>query len=433
MSIRSILCGSQYDVNSPMLEFLQTWLQGHGVAENLTLYFAHGVTVMAMLILSVAVNFVAKRYILSLITYIISRSKAKWDDAILRQRALNRLANLAPALVIYWLTPFAFAGMDATIDFIRNATQIYMIIILMLVLDSVLNAIEDIYRNFSASKEIPIKGFIQISKIALYFLSTILIIAILLNKTPLYLLSGIGALTAVLMLIFRDAILGFVAGIQLAANRMVANGDWIEMPKYGADGDVLEVTLTTVKVQNWDKTVTTIPTYALISESFKNWRGMQESGGRRIKRSVNIDMSSIRFCDEEMLERFAKIQYITQYIDKTKHELKAFNEAAKVDNASLANGRRMTNVGTFRAYVQSWLLNHPMINKQMTFLVRQLQPTEYGLPIEIYVFSKDQVWANYEAIQADIFDHILAVLPEFDLRVYQNPSGADFRGLTQLT
>jgi len=322
--------------------------------------------------------------------------------------------------------------MDATIDFIRNATQIYMIIILMLALDSVLNAIEDIYRNFSASKEIPIKGFIQISKIALYFLSTILIIAILLNKTPLYLLSGIGALTAVLMLIFRDAILGFVAGIQLAANRMVANGDWIEMPKYGADGDVLEVTLTTVKVQNWDKTVTTIPTYALISESFKNWRGMQESGGRRIKRAVNVDMNSIRFCDEEMLERYAKIQYISEYIEKTKQELKAFNEAAKVDNASLVNGRRMTNIGTFRAYVRAYLLNHPMINHQMTFLVRQLQPTEYGLPIEIYVFSKDQVWANYEAIQADIFDHILAVLPEFDLRVYQNPSGADFRVLTRL-
>jgi miniconductance mechanosensitive channel len=210
---------------------------------------------------------------------------------------------------------------------------------------------------------------------------------------------------------------------------MVSHGDWIEMPKYGADGDVLEVTLTTVKVQNWDKTVTTIPTYALISESFKNWRGMQESGGRRIKRAVNIDINSIRFCDEKMLERFEKIQYIAEYIEQKKAELEAFNTAIKVDNTSLVNGRRMTNVGTFRAYVQAYLLNHPMISKEMTFLVRQLQPTEYGLPIEVYVFSKDKVWANYEAIQADIFDHILAVVPEFDLRVYQNPSGSDFRGL----
>ena len=203
------------------------------------------------------------------------------------------------------------------------------------------------------------------------------------------------------------------------------------MPKYGADGDVLEVTLTTVKVQNWDKTVTTIPTYALISESFKNWRGMQDSGGRRIKRAVNIDINSIRFCDEEMLERFEKIQYISEYIDKKKTELEAFNTATKVDNASLANGRRMTNVGTFRAYVQAYLLNHPMISQEMTFLIRQLQSTEYGLPIEVYVFSKDKIWANYEAIQADIFDHILAVVPEFDLRVYQNPSGSDFRNLLQ--
>ncbi|MGB5487915.1 MAG: mechanosensitive ion channel family protein [Lysobacterales bacterium] len=412
-----------------MLEFLQTWSQGHGVSEDLAFYFARGVIATAVLILSVTAHFVAKRYVLSSISYVVLKSKLKWDDAILHQGALNRLTYLVPAIVIFVLTPFALEGMETTIDVIRGATQIYMLIILMLVVDSLLNSVEEIYRSFQASKEVPIKGFIQISKIVLYFLTAVFVISILLNKTPLFLLSGIGALTAVLMLIFRDAILGFVAGIQLAANKMISNGDWIEMPKYGADGDVMEVTLTTVKVQNWDKTITTIPTYALISESFKNWRGMQDSGGRRIKRSINIDMNSIRFCNEEMLNRFGKIQYISEYIDTKKHELEAFNKATKVDNASLANGRRMTNVGTFRAYVEAYLQNHPMINLQMTFLVRQLQPTEYGLPIEIYVFSKDQVWANYETIQADIFDHILAVIPEFDLRVYQNPTGSDFRGL----
>ena len=347
----------------------------------------------------------------------------------MRQKTLNRLAHFAPALVIYLLTPFALEGLEWLITFIRDVLQIYMIIIMALVIDSLLNTVEDVYRNFRASKEIPIKGFIQVLKIALYFLVIIFITAILLNKTPIYLLSGIGALAAVMMLVFRDSILGFVGGIQLAANRMVAVGDWIEMPKYGADGDVLEVALTTVKVQNWDKTITTIPTYALISESFKNWRGMSDSGGRRIKRAINIDMSSIRFCDKEMLERFAKIQYISEYIEQKKDELEQFNQAAKVDNASLANGRRMTNVGTFRAYVVAYLSNHPMINMDMTFLIRQLPPSQYGLPIEIYVFSKDQVWANYEAIQADIFDHVLAVVPEFDLRVYQNPTGADFRML----
>jgi miniconductance mechanosensitive channel len=413
-----------------MLELLQNWLLDNGMGEDLAFYVARAVAIVAVILLSMAANFVAKRYIVSAVTYLISRSSTKWDDAVVRQRTLNRIAHLAPALVIYILTPAALDGLTAVISTIRSAVLIYMIVIIMLVLDSLLNAAEDVYQNFRASREIPIKGFIQVLKLVIYFITAIFVISILLDKTPVYLLSGIGALAAVMMLVFRDSILGFVAGIQLAANRMVAVGDWIEMPKYGADGDVLEVALTTVKVQNWDKTITTIPTYALISESFKNWRGMSESGGRRIKRAINIDMSSIRFCDEEMLGRFEKIQYIADYIEEKKRELEAFNQSADIDNTSLVNGRRMTNIGTFRAYVVAYLRNHPMINQDMTFLVRQLPPTQYGLPIEIYVFSNDQVWANYEAIQADIFDHVLAVVPEFDLRVYQNPTGADFRILS---
>ncbi len=412
-----------------MLELLQNWLSGLGINDDLLFYVTRGVAVLAVFGLSALTNFVAKHYIVATLTHVISRSKSDWDDAFVRQKTLNRLAHLAPALVIYLLTPIALEGFDWVIAFILGVLQVYMIIITVLVIDSLLNTVEDIYQNFRASKEIPIKGFIQALKIVLYFVAFIFVVAILLNQTPVYLLSGIGALAAVMMLVFRDSILGFVGGIQLAANKMVAVGDWIEMPKYGADGDVLEVALTTVKVQNWDKTITTIPTYALISESFKNWRGMSESGGRRIKRAINIDMGSIRFCDEEMLERYAKIQYISAYIEQKKHELEQFNQATNVDNASLANGRRMTNVGTFRAYAVAYLRHHPMINLDMTFLVRQLPPGEHGLPIEFYVFSKDKEWANYEAIQADIFDHFLAVVPEFDLRVYQNPTGADFRML----
>jgi miniconductance mechanosensitive channel len=409
-----------------MLEALQDWLLAQGIAEGLIFYLARGIAALTVLGLAVIANFVAKRFIVTGLTHIITRTKSKWDDALLRQRAVNRMAHLAPAMIIYLLTPIALEGIDWLILIISKALLIYMLIILMLVIDSLLNAVKEIYLGFRSSRQIPIEGFVQVLKNTLYFLTAIFVISILVNKTPIYLLSGIGAMTAVLMLIFKDAILGFVAGIQLAANKMVAVGDWIEMPKYGADGDILEVTLSTVKVQNWDKTITTIPTYALISESFKNWRGMSESGGRRIKRAINIDMSSIRFCDEEMLERYAKIQYITAYIDTKIAELEEFNQAKHVDHASLANGRRMTNVGTFRAYVVAYLSNHPMINMDMTFLVRQLPPTQYGLPIEIYVFSKDKVWSNYEDIQADIFDHILAVLPEFDLQVYQNPTGADF-------
>ena len=416
-----------------MLELLQNWLLDQGVNQDLAYYFARAVAVVVVLLLAAAVNFIAKRYILAALARIIAKSKTQWDDAVLRQRTLKRLTHLAPALLVYLLAPVALAGFDFAVELIRGALQIYMLLILMLVLDSLLNAAEIIYQDFQAAREVPIKGFIQVLKLILYFLIAILVISILLNKTPVYLLSGVGALAAVMMLIFRDSILGFVAGIQLAANRMVSVGDWIEMPGYGADGDVLEVALTTVKVQNWDKTITTIPTYALISESFKNWRGMSESGGRRIKRSVSIDMSSVKFCDSEMLERFAKIQYIAVYIEETKNLVEQFNREMSIDMENLVNGRRMTNIGTFRAYVQAYLQNHPAIDKDMTFLVRQLPPSENGLPIEIYVFSKDQVWANYEAIQADIFDHILAVIPEFDLRVYQNPTGADFQGLKRAT
>lgn len=412
-----------------MLELLQGWLTSHGLSEEMTFYSVRLIGVVVVLILSAFADYVAKRYIISALNFLVSKSKTRWDDAIVREDGLNRLAHLAPALVIYLLAPMALEGLDLATTLVRNAALICMIVIFVLTLVSLLNTVEDIYQSFRVSREVPIKAFIQVLQLVIYFLATVLIVSILMNKTPLYLLSGVGALAAILMLVFRDSILGFVAGIQLAANKMVAVGDWIEMPKYGADGDVLEVALTTVKVQNWDKTITTIPTYALISESFKNWRGMSESGGRRIKRAINFDMSSIRFCDEEMLERYAKVQYIAEYINQKKDELEEFNQSEKVDNISLVNGRRMTNIGTFRAYVTSYLRHHPMINKNMTFLVRQLQPTQYGLPIEIYVFSKDQVWANYEAIQADIFDHILAVVPEFDLRVYQNPTGDDFRKL----
>jgi len=412
-----------------MLEYLNNFLQGEGLDGGWAFYLARMGSFVAVLLLSLLVNWLTRRFLVSLLKSVIDKSKGTWDDYVVRRGIIDRLAQLAPALVIYLLTPYALDGLQATVDFIRNVVQIYMIIVVVLAMDAALEVVADIYRENEKTRSVPIRGFVQVAKLVLYFVTGILVISILLNKTPLYLISGLGALTAVLMLIFRDAILGFVAGIQLAANNMVSQGDWIEMPKYGADGDVLEVTLATVKVQNWDKTITTIPTYALISESFKNWRGMEESGGRRIKRAVNIDMSTIRFCDEEMLKRFAKIQYISAYIEKKKQELEEFNQSAKIDNASLANGRRMTNIGTFRAYVRAYLWNHPQVNQDMTFIVRQLPPTEFGLPMEIYVFCKDKAWANYESIQADIFDHILAVVPEFDLQVFQNPAGGDFRGL----
>lgn len=412
-----------------MLEIIRDWMLGQGLEVTFADILARGTLFVLIIVLSLIAYLIAKRFILRGLTAIISRTATQWDDVILKEKVFSRIAHLAPAMVVYSSIASPFEGYDGLIAAISGLVLIFMIVMIVLALDAFLNASLTIYTSYEVSNRIPIKGFIQVFKIIIYFTAAIFIISILLNKTPIYLFSGLSALTAVLMFIFKDAILGFVAGIQLSANRMVATGDWISMPKYGADGDIVEIALTTVKVQNWDKTITTIPTYALITESFKNWRGMSESGGRRIKRAISIDMNTIGFCTEDMLRRFGKIQYISDYIEKKKIELQEINKIEQVDTSSLVNGRRMTNIGTFRAYVEAYLTNHPMINKEMTFLVRQLAPTEHGLPIEIYVFSKDQEWANYEAIQANIFDHILAVVPEFDLRVFQDPSGSDFSKL----
>jgi miniconductance mechanosensitive channel len=300
-----------------------------------------------------------------------------------------------------------------------------MILIGLLFADSFINAMHEVYLSLSISKHRPIKGYIQIVKIGIYFIAIIIIIATVFGKSPKGLLTALGTAAAVLILVFKDTILGFVASIQLSANKMVKPGDWISIPSHNADGTVIEISLNTVKIQNWDKTITTVPTYALVSDSFYNWKGMEESGGRRIKRSVIIDMKSIKFCTPEMIKKFKKIQILRDFIEKKEKELDAHNKKHKIDNSVLVNGRRMTNVGVFRAYIEAYLYNHPKINNEMTSMVRQLQPTDKGLPLQIYVFSNDKRWVEYEKIQSDIFDHILAVAPEFDLRVFQNPSGYD--------
>ncbi|MBT5800180.1 MAG: mechanosensitive ion channel [Gemmatimonadetes bacterium] len=412
-----------------MLNILQQTLLELGLGEDFAATGARtGVSILVALAALIA-HRLARGPVLRTIDSLIRRTNTDWDDALIERRVLHRLAHLVPGLVIYRLAPLALVGHARLQEIADTGVQIYLVLTSMLVIDALMSTTVDIYRSTKTSREISIKGLMQFLKVILYFLCGVFVVSVLLGKSPFYLLSGLTALTAVLLLIFRDAILGLVAGIQLSVNRMVARGDWIEMPKYGADGDVLDVTLTTVKVQNWDKTITTIPTYSLISESFKNWRGMQDSGGRRIKRSVHIDISTVKFLDEQMIERFGKIQYITDHIEHKKQELAEYNELNQVDLSHLANGRRMTNVGTFRAYVEAYLKNHPQISQEMTFLVRQLAPTPKGLPIEIYVFCKDKVWANYEAIQGDIFDHILAIIPIFDLQAFQEPAGKDFRGL----
>lgn len=378
-------------------------------------------------IIAFIANFVTKNFILRAIKHIIKKSKTSWDDILIERKVLRRLSHLAPALIFYFLIPIAFKGNETVKIVSHRLASIYMLIVGLITIDALLSAIQDIYAKFEVSKKIPIRSFIQVIKVILYFLSAVIVISMLVGKSPAFLIGSLGAMAAILMLVFKDPILSFAAGIQLSSNNMVQIGDWIEMPKYGVDGDVIDISLTTVKVQNFDKTIVTIPPYAMVADSFKNWRGMSESGGRRIKRAINIDISSIKFCDEEMLDRFRKIKHISNYIDTKKKELSEFNKKLNIDDSDLVNGRRMTNVGTFRAYVVAYLREHPKISKNLTFLVRQLNPGPDGLLLEIYVFCNDTNWINYEAIQADIFDHILAIIPEFGLKVFQNPTGSDFR------
>jgi miniconductance mechanosensitive channel len=411
-----------------MIDMVESLVTAWGVSEVVANGVGRGVLALVAIGLSALVLVLVKRVLVRSLHHAMGKSRAKWDDALVKHKVLSRLAYLAPAIVLHVMAPRVLDGCEDALGLVLAGIRIWMTMIGMFSIFAALDTVVDIYRGYNVSRRVPIKGVLQVVKLIASLAAGLIIIGILVNKNPLYLLTGLGALSAVLMLVFKDTILGFVAGIQLTANRMIARGDWIEMPSHGADGDVLEVTLTTVKVQNWDKTITTIPTYALITHAFKNWRGMQESAGRRIKRAVNLDMGTIRLCDEDMLERFARIQYIADYLEGKREEVARFNRDAQVDDGSLVNGRRLTNIGTFRAYVIAYLHNHPMINLDMTCLVRQLAPTPQGLPVEIYVFCKDKAWANYESIQADIFDHILAVVPEFDLKVYQEPSGHDVRG-----
>ena len=417
-----------------MIEYLSAFLNAYlkenllelGLTTGMVESLVRGGLILLALLLSWVAHRVSQGPIKRSIEKFAHYTIQQWDDILVEKHIVKRILYFIPLILLYVLSSPILTG-TSLLPFSQALISVLFLIAVMMFLDAMLSALLAIYGKSAIAKEISITPFVQVLKLGLYFVTGILLLSLLLQKTPLYFLSGLGALTAVLMFVFKDVLMGFVAGIQLIANKMVAPKDWIEMPKYGADGDVLEITLTTVKVQNFDNTITTIPTYALINESFKNWRNMNLSGGRRIKRYVNIDLGSIKFCNSEMLVRFKSIQLISQYIQNRQEEILVYNKKHQVDESTLVNGRRLTNIGVFRSYVEAYLRQHPMIHKDMTFLIRQLSPSENGLPIEIYVFCKNTNWTAYEAIQADIFDHILAVVPEFDLRVFQEPSGSDFQ------
>ena len=402
-----------------------------GLSSGLTTFVRTLLIAVVILGLAVLVDFVTKKVILRGIKPLARKTKTRLDDILVERRVFNKIAHIVPALLVYLTAKFVFKDYSILEGLIERASLIYLVIVVILAVDSFINALHEIYLTLPISEGRPIKGYIQVVKIIFYFIGVIMIIAIIMQESPKTLLAGLGAMAAILMLVFKDTILGFVASIQLSANHMVKPGDWIEMPSHNADGDVIDISLNTVKVSNWDKTITTVPTYALVSESFKNWKGMDESGGRRIKRSINIDMNTVKFVDKEMAEKLKKIHLLKDHIETRQEEIRKYNEEHQIDGSVLVNGRRMTNLGTFRLYIEQYLKTHPKVHQGLTMLIRHLQPTEAGLPIEIYVFSNDQAWANYEAIQADIFDHILAVIPEFGLRVFQDPTGGDFQNLSK--
>ena len=387
-------------------DIFSEWLKQIGLSEDST----YIVVILVIFLLAFLIDRICRRLIIPLIHKITARTDFFWDDYLLNDKVLNDFSMLLAPLVVYVLLPIAIPHV-AIMAFMLKICKIYLIVILMKLLCSVISALYDISSAHDMLKNHSMKGFYQMLKLAVICLGSIIIIGIIIAKNPIVLLTGLGASTAILMLVFQDTIKGFVAGIQLMSNDMLRPGDWITMPKYGADGDVMEVTLTTVKVRNWDKTIINVPPYALVNDSFQNWRGMFDNGGRRIKRSINIDMNTVRFCTEKELEAY-----------KQQPWMEGFE----------ATGKEEVNLYIFRHYVEYYLRHHPKVNPEMIMTVRQLQPTAEGMPIELYFFSADTAWLKYEHLQAEVFDHVLAMLHTFDLRVFQSPSGLDFHKGTDL-
>ncbi|MFW6243925.1 MAG: mechanosensitive ion channel family protein [Desulfovibrionales bacterium] len=389
-------------------------------------YLDEMLVLVLVLAAATASYFVARRILLRSVHAFLARTKNKWDDVLIDHGVTRVLAYFVPVVVIYLgLTLFQLSA-----PVTQKALNLTMVVLTLMLLSRLLTCLLDVYDSSPWAREHPLKGYVQLVKIFLILVGLILIVSMLMDKSPWVLLSGIGAVMAILLLIFKDTILSLVASVQIAGNDLLRRGDWIEMPQFGADGEVIDIALHIVKVQNWDKTIVSIPTHKFLDNSFKNWRGMQQTGGRRIKRSLLIDQSSIHFLEPERIERLKQVDLLREYLEGKEKELREFNRnrISRDQPASVINARRLTNIGTLRAYILAYLRTHPLIRQDLTLLVRQLQPgADSGLPLEIYAFAADTRWDAYEAIQADIFDHILAVIPEFGLRAYQRDALSDPR------
>ncbi len=390
---------------------------------------AAGAVVISIALACFCVLVVFKRVLAPLVKKAAHKSALSWIDILVSQGVVNRLGWIMASVAAYRLALVWLGGLETFQGIVLLISRIFIVFSSAAIMFAFLDVLAAIYNSFARAAPFPVRVVLQVAKIITIIFAVIVFISLLLDKSPFLLVSGLGAMTAILMLVFKDAILGLVAGVQLSANRMLMVGDWLEMPKYNADGDVIDITLTTVKVRNWDKTITTIPTYALIADSFKNWRGMSEAGGRRISRSIMIDMMSVAFLDDETIEELKKLRLLTGYLESKTAEISEYNKDLGADGTIAGNGRRLTNLGTFRAYLSAYIENHSGIHKDLTYMVRQLAPTPQGIPLQIYAFTNDIRWVQYEGIQADIFDHVIAVAPVFGLRIFQSPSGTDIRNI----
>lgn len=414
-----------------IVEKLSAMFVSMGTSTGVADIMSKVIILLIIIVIAVLIQKLARRVILNLMGRLVKSTKASWDDIIFNPKVVGKLIGMIAPIIVYLIVPVVFKAGSDLLEFTQRVCVAYIIAMFISFISALLTAFYTIYSSKEKYRDRPLKGLLQTVQIILFFVGGIAIVSIVIDKSPLGLLAGLGASAAILMLVFQDSILGFVSGIQLSANNMLRVGDWIEMPKYGVDGDVMEVTLNTVKVRNFDKTIVTIPPTLLMKDSFKNWRGMVEAGGRRVKRSIYIDMNSVKFCTDEMIERYHKIQVISGYIDEKEKVLAEYNEEHDIDNSVIVNGRRQTNLGVFRAYLVNYLKNHPLVHRELICMVRQLQPTEKGIPLELYFFTSTTKWLDYEDIQSDIFDHVLAVVPYFDLHVFQNPAGTDFKELPE--
>ncbi len=417
-------------VQKVVLEWIDVLLRRSGVDPSRIDGADQWVAFFLIVLLALALDAVLRFVLLRGVKRLVLRTRAKWDDVLFSDRVLRRMSHILTPMLVYVLLPVAFPRESEALHILVRLTQIAIVVVIFRFVSALIYTAFEFVSERPAWEGKPIKGLRQTGQGIALLICTILVVSILLGKSPAFLLTGLGASAAVIMLIFRDSILGFVSGIQLSANNMLRVGDWIAMPKYDADGAVEEVSLTTVKIRNWDNTVTTVPPYLLVSESFQNWRAMQLTGGRRVKRSISIDMTSVRFCTPEMIARYRGSGLLRNYIETELQHNDAFNASRNPEPGMEGiDGRRLTNLGVFRAYLVEYLRTSVRVNKGMTLMVRQLQPTSSGIPIELYFFTDTVNWIEYEGIQSDVFDHVLAVIPEFDLRVFQNPSGSDVQEL----